>query len=153
MKSKMPQQALTDKYQRAFQNGYDGAQQHWRKALLALWLLVVGVCTWEFVGGPSGVVARRDLQAQAGEIKARNERLAREAQALDEQVRLLATDDFIAEKTIREQMNLARPGEITYLFNETEQASGSSLPMTFDDVIIAPRPPKKEEAKPPAPGH
>ena len=141
-------QGLTDKYQRAFQNGYDGAQQHWRKALLALWLLVVGVCAWAFVGGEAGVLARREMAARTRQLNLQNAVLSREARDLGEQVRLLATDDFIAEKTIRENLNLARPGEIIYMFKESTENQESSLPMTFHDVVVAPRPPQKEE--PPA---
>lgn len=145
-------QGLSDRYQRAFQNGYDGAQQHWRKALLLLWLLVVGVCAWEFVGGQSGLLARRDMMARTQQMEMRNRELERAAEELGEQVQRLATDDFIAEKTIREYMSMARPGEIVYYFNETS-ATGSRLPRTFDDVHVAPLPPQKEEERAGGAGH
>ena len=140
---------VTNSYRRAFQGGYDNAAQHWKKGLLAIMVTVVSVCTWELVAGRQGILAQRKLQTTNTKLAASNESLARQGNDLAEQNRLLATSDFIAEKTIRETLLRARPGEVVYLFNETPN-NNNNTPLTFDDVIIVPTPPKKDPKETPA---
>ncbi|MDZ4805341.1 MAG: hypothetical protein SGI90_10815 [Candidatus Eisenbacteria bacterium] len=139
---------VTNSYRRAFQGGYDNAAQHWKKGLLAIMVTVVSVCTWELVAGRQGILAERKRQAQNTGLATENQSLTRQVADLAEQNRELATSDFVAEKTIRETLLRARPGEVVYLFNETPTANNT--PLTFDDVIIVPTPPKKDPKETPA---
>ena len=151
MKSTSLNQQVTNSYHRAVEGGFDNAAQHWKKGLLAIMVGVVSVCTWEFVAGQQGMLAQRNRRDQNARLAATNESLKRQVTDLAEQNRRLATSDFIAEKIIRETLLRARPGEVVYLFNETPTQTNNT-PLTFDDVIIVPTPPKKDP-KPTPSGH
>jgi cell division protein FtsB len=131
-----------NRYQRIFHDGYDNAAQHWKKGLVILLTGIVALCAWEFVAGNQGILAQKKLEATTAQLARDNAELDRQVKDLAEQNRLLATSDFVAEKTIRETLLRAKPGEMIYLFDES--AAGGT-PMTFDDVLVVPTPPKKEK--------
>ena len=138
-------------YQRVFQDGYDNAAQHWKKGLLVLMVTIASVCTWELIAGQHGILAQRKLKAATINLAAENQDLTRQVRDRREQNRLLATSDFVAEKAIRETLLRARPGEIVYLFNEVP-TEANNTPLTFDDVIVVPKPLEKEPRENP-PSH
>jgi len=139
---------VTNRYQRLFHDGYDNAAQHWKKGLALILVTVVALCAWEFVAGRQGILALKKVRADLVKLSQLNADTERQVKALAEQNRLLATSDFVAEKTIRETLHRARPGEIIYLFDES--ATGGT-PMTFDDVTIVRAPPKNDPKENPPP--
>jgi cell division protein FtsB len=86
----------------------------WRRHLLkilGLALLAVGI---HDVFGAHGYLAMRRSQKQIEELRGEIERLSQENQALAEHVNALKTDPETIEKIAREEMGLAKPGEMIF---------------------------------------
>jgi cell division protein FtsB len=86
----------------------------WRRHLLeilGLALLLLGI---HDVFGAHGYLAMRHSEKQIDELRGEIERLNHENQALTEHVNALKTDPEAIEKIAREQMGLARPGEMIF---------------------------------------
>jgi cell division protein FtsB len=86
----------------------------WRRhllAILALALLAVGI---HDIFGAHGYLAMRSSQEQIEELHGEIQRLHEENQKLTEHVNALKTDPDAIEKVAREQMGLARPGELIF---------------------------------------
>ena len=86
----------------------------WRRhlvAILALALLAVGI---HDIFGAHGYLAMRNNQKQIEELRGEIQRLNEENQKLTEHVNALKTDPEAIEKVAREQMGLARPGELIF---------------------------------------
>ena len=89
-------------------------QPFWRRHLLeilGLALLVLGI---HDVFGAHGYLAMRRTQKQVEQLRGEIERLNQENQALAEHVNALKTDPKTIEKIAREEMGLARPGEMIF---------------------------------------
>jgi cell division protein FtsB len=104
----------------------------WRRHLLeilGLALLALGI---HDIFGAHGYLAMRRSQEQIEELRGQIEKLNQENQALAEHVNALKTDPEAIEKIAREEMGLARPGEMIFKLpaappdaNKTSQPPGS----------------------------
>lgn len=64
------------------------------------------------VFGPHGFIAMRKTQKEISRVRMDIDRLAAENEELAEQVHALKSDPKLIERIAREEMGLARPGEI-----------------------------------------
>ncbi len=64
--------------------------------------------------GPYGYLSMRRSQHEIEQLRKEIERLDRENTALSGEIRALETDPAAIEKLAREEMGLARPGEMIY---------------------------------------
>jgi cell division protein FtsB len=88
--------------------------QFWKKhllTLLALGLLALGI---HDVFGAHGYLSMRRTEKQVQELQDEIEKLNHENQALAQQVNALKTDPEAIERVAREEMGLARPGEMIF---------------------------------------
>ncbi len=136
------------KYQRAYQGAYEGALHHWKKFLFMLVAGLTVLYAYEFLAGPNGWWTIQKVARETELMEQENQLLARQVHELKMQDRKLETDDFVLEKTVRENLRMALPGEVLYLFNETPENAYSTAPVEFEDVTVAKRPPKKEPKAP-----
>jgi cell division protein FtsB len=86
----------------------------WRRhmlKILGLALLALGI---HDVFGTHGYLAMRRSDKQIQELRGEIERLSHENQALAEHVNALKTDPDTIEKIAREEMGLAKPGEMIF---------------------------------------
>jgi cell division protein FtsB len=85
---------------------------------LALFLLAV-----HDVFGSHGLLAMRRAQAQLQELHGQIDKLNRENSDLSKQVQALRSDPKAVERIAREEMGLARPGEMIFKVPEHAQDS------------------------------
>jgi cell division protein FtsB len=83
-------------------------RQHGR-GLLGLLVLVLIV---HDIFGPHGFLAMRRTQNEISKVKADLDRLNRENVQLEQEVKDLKTDPRLIEKIARDDLGLAKPGEI-----------------------------------------
>lgn len=79
--------------------------------LLALGLLLLLL---QDIFGTHGVMAMRRSQREAEEIRKEIDRLDEENRRLQDRVKALKTDPAAIERIAREEMGLARPGELIF---------------------------------------
>jgi len=79
------------------------------------------------VFGPHGFLAMRRTQMEIKQFSAEMQKLDKENQELSDEVTSLKTDPRLIEKIAREDMGLAKPGELIF-----------KLPATQDDAKPAP---------------
>jgi cell division protein FtsB len=90
-------------------------RQHLRQILgLALFALFV-----HDVFGPHGFIAMRRTQQEIDDIRAQIGKMNDENKSLAEQVNALKTDPKSIERIAREEMGLARPGELIFKLPDT----------------------------------
>jgi cell division protein FtsL len=100
----------------------------WRRHLLkilALALLAVGI---HDVFGAHGYLAMRRSREQIEELRGQIEKLNQENQALAEHINELKTDPEAIEKIAREEMGLARPGEMIFKLPAASPADADDKP-------------------------
>jgi cell division protein FtsB len=100
----------------------------WRRhvlKILGLALLALGI---HDVFGAHGYLAMRRSQKQIEELRGEIERLNRENQQLAEHVNALKTDPETIEKIAREEMGLARPGEMIFKLGAPPPAADAAKP-------------------------
>ncbi len=94
-------------------SAYEGRaylQRHLREILgLALFALLV-----HDIFGTHGFIAMRRTQKEIDDIRAQLGRINTENKSLTEQVNALKTDPKAIERIAREEMGLARPGEMIF---------------------------------------
>lgn len=90
-----------------------------RAALLALALVVLTLVVHE-IFGENGYLAMRRKQQEFETLQMEVEKLKGENQRLEEQIKSLKSDPKAIEKLAREQMKMARPGELIYVLPEKE---------------------------------
>jgi cell division protein FtsB len=86
----------------------------WRRHILKILgvaLLALGI---HDVFGAHGYLAMRRTEKQVQEMRGEIERLSQENQSLAEHVNALKTDPDTIEKIAREEMGLAKPGEMIF---------------------------------------
>jgi cell division protein FtsB len=88
-----------------------------RGTLLALVLIAFALTVHE-VFGDRGYFALRRRRAELLEMKEQVRKLQEENQRLEAEIKALKTDPKAIEKVAREQMKLAKPGEIIYVLPE-----------------------------------
>jgi cell division protein FtsB len=135
---------LANRYHRAFQDSYEGALHHWRTFLAAVVVGVTVLYGHAFLYGKTGWFTMRKVARETALIEAENRDMEQQVRDLQEQERLLSTNDFVLEKLVRENLRMARPGEMIYLFEETSANESSTGPVEFDDVTVAKRPPERK---------
>jgi cell division protein FtsB len=135
-----PRRPEANRYQRAFQGSYEGAIQYWPVILATFMVGVALLSGYEFLSGETGWLKMKRVQADTERMLAENQSLTVRVKNLREQERLLASDDFVLEKIVRENLRLTRPGEILYIFDETPVNAASTEPV---DVTVAKRLPTK----------
>ncbi len=100
----------------------------YRNAVFALILLCVALIVHE-IFGKHGWLALRQQQKELETLQIQIQQLQKENQELEQQIKGLRSDPKAIEKLAREQMRLARPGEIIYALPEKqgkrEQGTGN----------------------------
>ena len=89
-------------------------QPFWRRHLLKILGLALLALAIHDVFGAHGYLAMRRSQKQIEELRGEIERLNRENQQLAEHINALKTDPETIEKIAREEMGLAKPGEMIF---------------------------------------
>lgn len=91
------------------------------RTILGLAILALAI---HDVFGPHGFLAMRATQQTIQQYSAEMQKLDKENQALSDEVTSLKTDPRLIEKIAREDMGLAKPGELIF-----------KLPGTQDDAV------------------
>jgi cell division protein FtsL len=94
------------------------------RGLLGLLLLVLAV---HDVFGTHGFLAMRRTENEIKKVKADLEALSKENAALAQEVKDLNSDPKLIEKIARDDLGLARPGEIIIRIPQGQQAEQSSV--------------------------
>lgn len=116
-----------------------------RAAVLALTLLSIALIVHE-IFGEHGYLALRRQKKEFEALQLQIQKLQQENQQLEEQIKALKSDPKAIEKLAREQLRLARPGEIIYVLPE-KQGSGSG---NREPEARKPKSRSDDESKPPA---
>lgn len=90
------------------------------RTILGLALLLLAV---HDVFGDHGLLAMRRTQSQMKELRGELDRLNQENSDLSKQVQALRTDPKAVERIAREEMGLARPGEMIFKLPDQPQDS------------------------------
>ena len=100
-------------------------QSFWRRyarPILALALFLIAI---HDVFGSHGLVAMRRTQSQIKQLRGEIDRLNQENNDLNKQVQALRSDPKAVERIAREEMGLARPGEMIFkLPDQPQESSG-----------------------------
>ena len=91
------------------------------RALLLVATLVVGAIGLAVVDRESGVSRWLELRRDLAEARARIERLSWEAADLQRQIQALEGGGFALERAIREDLDLAKPGEVVIYFGSQQE--------------------------------
>jgi cell division protein FtsB len=98
--------------------------QHYGRGLLGLLVLVMLV---HDVFGTHGFLAMRRTQNEIKKVKADLEQLSKENAALEQEVKDLNSDPRLIEKIARDDLGLARPGEIIIRIPQGQQLGQSPV--------------------------
>lgn len=90
-----------------------------RLAFLALAFVMVFLIVHE-IFGEHGYLALRHRRRELETLQQQVKQLQEENKKLEEEIKALKSDPKAIEKLAREQMKLARPGEIIYILPEKE---------------------------------
>lgn len=90
-----------------------------RATLLALALIVLTLIVHE-IFGENGYLAMRRKRQELQTMQLEIEKLKQENQRLEQQIKSLKSDPEAIEKMAREQMKMARPGELIYVLPEKQ---------------------------------
>jgi cell division protein FtsB len=97
-----------------------------RSAILVLVLVCVGLVVHE-IFGTNGYLALRRQKQQHQALEQQIQQLKQQNDHLQREIKALKTDPQAIEKLAREQMHLAKPGEIIYtLPNKTQKPQDAS---------------------------
>jgi cell division protein FtsB len=97
------------------------AAQYLRQRLRQILGLALFALLVHDVFGPHGFVAMRRTQREIDDIRAQIGKMNDENKSLAEQVNSLKTDPESIERIAREEMGLARPGEMIFKLPETSK--------------------------------
>ena len=103
---------------------------HWdiqtlqRNAIYILLLVCIALVVHE-IFGQRGFLAMRQQQKEVEALQQQMQRLQQENLALEKQINALRSDPKAIERVAREQMRMARPGEIIYTLPEKENKTAS----------------------------
>ena len=98
---------------------------HWdiptlqRNAIYVLLLVCIALVVHE-IFGQRGFLAMRQQQKEVEALQQQMQHLQQENLALEKQINALRSDPKAIERVAREQMRMARPGEIIYTLPEKE---------------------------------
>jgi cell division protein FtsB len=102
-----------------------------RGALLALVLIAFALTVHE-VFGERGYFALRRRRQELQTLQEQVKHLQQENQQLEQEIKSLKTDPKAIEKLAREQMKLAKPGEIIYVLPEKKDPPAPSAAQSKD---------------------
>jgi len=91
----------------------------YRNAVFALALICIALIVHE-IFGQHGYLALRRQQRELQTLQQQIQQLRQENEELDRQIKALKSDPKAIERLAREQMRMARPGEIIYTLPEKE---------------------------------
>lgn len=104
----------------------DWKDVRFRRAALLTLLLVAIALTVHGIFGEHGYLALRRRQRELETLQQQVKQLEEENQKLEQQIKGLKSDPKAVEKLAREQMKLAKPGEIIYVLPENKgQGTGN----------------------------
>lgn len=89
-------------------------QSFWRRHALSILGLAMLLLAIHDVFGSHGLLAMRQAQSQIRELRGEIDRLHHENGDLTKQVQSLRSDPKAVERIAREEMGLARPGEMIF---------------------------------------
>ena len=92
----------------------------YRNAALALVLICLALVVHE-IFGQHGYLALRRQQQELQTLQNQIQQLKQENDQLDKQIKALKSDPKAIERLAREQMRMARPGELIYTLPEKKQ--------------------------------
>jgi len=98
-----------------------------RGAILALVLVCLALIVHEIFGG-NGYLALRRQRREFNSLQQQIQQLQEENQKLEKQIQALRSDPKAIEKLAREEMHLARPGELIYTLPEKKNPSTGNDP-------------------------
>jgi cell division protein FtsB len=101
-------------------------QPFWKRHLREILLVALAALAIHDVFGTHGFLAMWRTQQQLKALRADLDRLNRENQKLSDQVSALRTDPKAIERIAREQMGLARPGEMIFKLPSSPAGNSSS---------------------------
>jgi cell division protein FtsB len=90
-----------------------------RNAIYVLLLVCIALVVHE-IFGQHGFLAMRRQQKEVEALQQQLQRLQQENLELEKQIKALRSDPKAIERVAREQMRMARPGEIIYTLPEKE---------------------------------
>jgi len=93
------------------------------RAILGLALLLLAI---HDVFGSHGLLAMRRTQSQIQRLRGEIDRLNQENDDLNQQVKALRSDPKAVERIAREEMGLARPGEMIFKLADKPQESAGT---------------------------
>lgn len=99
-----------------------------RNSVLALILVCVALVVHE-VFGEHGLLALRRQHKELETLEQKIQQLQQENQKLEQQIKAMKSDPKAIEKLAREQMKLARPGEIIYTLPEKDPRTETPPPL------------------------
>jgi cell division protein FtsB len=98
--------------------------KHYGRALLGLLLLLLVV---HDIFGPHGYLAMRRTQNEIRKVNAGLLQLNKENRQLEQEVRELKTDPHKIEKIARDELGLAKPGEVIIKIPQSQQLPQDSI--------------------------
>lgn len=108
--------------------------KHSREIILGLALFCVALVVHEIFGS-NGYLAMRQKRREYEALQQQIQKLQVENQQLEEKIKALKTDPKAIEKIAREQMGLARPGELIYTLPDSKKkGSAGSVAGTKDQA-------------------
>jgi len=96
-------------------------QSFWSRHALKILGLAVLLLAIHDVFGSHGLLAMRHTQSQIQQLRGEIDRLNQENNNLNKQVQSLRTDPKAVERIAREEMGLARPGEMIFKLPDQPQ--------------------------------
>lgn len=95
------------------------------RQILGLALLALAI---HDIFGPHGFIAMRRAQKEIEQVRDQIGKLNEENKSLSDQVTSLKTDPKAIERIAREEMGLARPGEVIYTLPDSASAGNAKPP-------------------------
>ncbi len=105
----------------------DSAESFLKKHLRTLLGILAVVLLMDNIFGTHGLLAMRRMQREIAAVKKDLERMSEENRQLGQQVRELKSDPQLIEKIARDELGLARPGEVIIKIPQQPQ-SGPAKP-------------------------
>ena len=98
-----------------------------RNAAYVLVLVCIALLVHEIFGA-HGFLALRQEKNEVESLRQQIQKLQRENEQLDKRIKALQSDPKAIERLAREQMRLARPGEIIYTLPEKDPKKDQATP-------------------------
>src|ERR1039458_6656484 len=109
-------------------NARDKNPSFFRRNLRTILGLAILALTIHDVFGPHGFLAMRRTQQEIKQFSAEMQKLDQENQALSDEVTSLKTDPRLIERIAREDMGLAKPGELIFKLPATQDDAAKPAP-------------------------